>query len=64
MGTQAFTTVANEPSVSYIKAINVWMGGCIVIVFLSLVEFAVVHMVYASTMRKSTQMVSALRIQK
>lgn len=56
IGTQAFNTMANEPRVSYIKAMNVWMAGCLLGVFLALVEFAVVQTVYARARTKAAQL--------
>ena len=57
MGTQAFATFSNNPSASYIKAIDIWMGGCLLAVFLALVEFAVVHLVHTRAKNVAAQQV-------
>ena len=31
------------PKVSYVKAIDVWLNGCLIFVVLALVEFAIVN---------------------
>ncbi|KAG1677017.1 Glycine receptor subunit alpha-2 [Nymphon striatum] len=45
MSTQHAKSQATLPPVSYIKAIDIFMSACIVFVFLSLIEFAVVNIV-------------------
>ena len=57
MGTQAFTTFSNNPSSSYIKAIDIWLGACLLTVFLALVEFAVVHKVHTIAKWKAAEQV-------
>ena len=43
MTTKSSAAGASLPKVSYIKAIDVWMSTCLIFVFASLLEFAVVH---------------------
>ena len=43
LATQNTQTQQSLPPVSYTKAIDVWMATCIIFVFLSLIEFAVVN---------------------
>ena len=43
LATQNTQTQQSLPPVSYTKAIDVWMATCIIFVFLSLIEFAIVN---------------------
>lgn len=48
----------SQPEVSYVNAMNVWMGGSMMMVFLVLIEFAVVNTVArAEQTRLSREMV-------
>ncbi|VDI27905.1 Hypothetical predicted protein, partial [Mytilus galloprovincialis] len=46
MTTQRSAGTASLPRVSYIKAIDVWMGACLVCVFAALLEFAFVKVFF------------------
>lgn len=43
MTTQSSSVNASLPRVSYTKAIDIWMSGCLLFVFAALIEFAVAN---------------------
>ncbi|MCL4169342.1 UNVERIFIED_CONTAM: hypothetical protein GTU68_019677 [Idotea baltica] len=52
-----FTTIFNGiqthlPPVAYIKAIDIWMGGCMVFIFAALGEFTIVKVLKVTHMQK------------
>ncbi|CAD5114960.1 DgyrCDS3992 [Dimorphilus gyrociliatus] len=51
MTTQSTGARSSLPRVSYIKAIDVWMSVCLVFVFVSLLEFAVVNVISRKEVR-------------
>uniref|UniRef100_A0A1I8H093 Glycine receptor subunit alpha-2 n=1 Tax=Macrostomum lignano TaxID=282301 RepID=A0A1I8H093_9PLAT len=60
MTTQSATARASLPRVSYIKAMDVWMSICLLFVFASLLEFAVVNVFSRKEIRKKSQGLSIL----
>ena len=55
MTTQSTGARSQLPRVSYIKAIDVWMSVCLVFVFASLLEFAVVNVFSRKEIRKKSR---------
>lgn len=53
MATQQANMNKNLPPVSYIKALDVWSGTCLVFIFAALLEFALVN--YATRFDKRTK---------
>ena len=51
MTTQSTGARGSLPRVSYIKAIDVWMSMCLIFVFVSLLEFAVVNVISRKEVR-------------
>ena len=51
MTTQSSGARSSLPRVSYIKAIDVWMSMCLIFVFVSLLEFAVVNVISRKEVR-------------
>ena len=40
---------ADMPPVAYVKAVDIWMAGCMIFVFSALAEFVLVKIIYAKT---------------
>ncbi|KAK7505254.1 hypothetical protein BaRGS_00003416, partial [Batillaria attramentaria] len=55
MTTQSTGEKSSLPRVSYLKAIDVWMAGCLVFVFAALLEFAYVNVQSRVEKRRSTE---------
>ena len=53
MTTQSTGARSQLPRVSYIKAIDVWMSVCLIFVFMSLLEFAVVNVFSRKEIRQT-----------
>ena len=59
MTTQSSSARSSLPRVSYVKAIDVWLSMCLVFVFMSLLEFAVVNVLsrrHARQVKKRQEM--------
>jgi hypothetical protein len=58
MTTQRSAGTASLPRVSYVKAIDVWMGACLCFVFAALLEFAFVNVME----RRQVKRVQSVRL--
>ncbi|CAH1777815.1 unnamed protein product [Owenia fusiformis] len=52
MTTQASGLSSSLPKVSYVKAIDVWLSTCLIFVFASMLETAIVNLLYRRDMRE------------
>lgn len=51
ISTQTGDVRTQLPPVSYIKALDVWMSMCLIMVFASLIQFAIVNVTYRQTVK-------------
>lgn len=60
ISTQTGDVRTQLPPVSYIKALDVWMSMCLIMVFASLIQFAIVNVTYRQTVKLKHRQVGRL----
>ncbi|XP_035227714.1 glycine receptor subunit alpha-1-like isoform X1 [Stegodyphus dumicola] len=58
LSTQASQARNNLPPINYLTALDIWLFFCIVVVFLSLIEYATVYHLYGQKVRRQREDVS------
>ena len=64
MTTQSGGVNSSLPTVSYTKAIDIWMSTCLLFVFLALIEFAVANVLVRKDMNKGFKLSNLFSIPK